>query len=455
QTGTCDLKVITQEQCAAKLKERQDDEQTRIEREKALANLSGTGKFGRAMSMTTLPIGATVLGAAVGGMTGFLIGGVFGLALLLMGALSTPGQYHEAVGATLALPVALPWSLVSGVLSGLSGGMIDAPGLGSKDSKRGSRFLYSLHKAGQTAGHAVTLAGGAALGLSGLGVAIPLAAPIAAAVGTPLALGAGAYSLTSAGVSVGRSINRSNDDKQRIQHQRQQALERQQVKATQDLEKTQVIHALESLKDTPSNERWHPERAVKIAITKTDRDRKPVLANARLLPQSILPIIPEEALLVQMGGKIDTKAADGWQHRGKVVVRVTHQPGEARDKNSEAVSVDKRNQATRVHDHADLGVPIGTPVRNPKGGKLIYEKQYADNEDVPTGYGKFRVVQYEDSEHYYFVLYAHMSKLNRRYSIDKASFIPSGAILGLSGDTGAPGNPHLDYGLYKVRKDKT
>ena len=64
-----------------------------------------------------------------------------------------------------------------------------------------------------------------------------------------------------------------------------------------------------------------------------------------------------------------------------------------------------------------------------------------------------RVVQYEDQEYYYFVLYAHLSKLNTKFDVTKIPIIPSGAILGLSGDSGAPGEPHLDYGLYKIRKD--
>ncbi|MEK6544034.1 MAG: M23 family metallopeptidase, partial [Elusimicrobiota bacterium] len=82
-----------------------------------------------------------------------------------------------------------------------SGGLINPSGLGSKDSKRGSGFLYSLHQAGKTAAHAVTLAAGGTLLASGAGiVTLPFALPFVPAV----AIGAGATILGSnsiAGIS--------------------------------------------------------------------------------------------------------------------------------------------------------------------------------------------------------------------------------------------------------------
>ncbi|MEK6543069.1 MAG: M23 family metallopeptidase, partial [Elusimicrobiota bacterium] len=93
-----------------------------------------------------------------------------------------------------------------------SGGLINPSGLGSKDSKRGSGFLYSLHQAGKTAGHAVTLAAGGTLLASGAGiVALPFALPFAPAI----AIGAGAATIgmNIAGLTSKLLSKKSDDEK--------------------------------------------------------------------------------------------------------------------------------------------------------------------------------------------------------------------------------------------------
>ncbi len=168
-SGKCDLKLISQDECNERLAAAQADKQAkereRLRRERAWNNLSGAGKFGYRATIPAFLAGAGLLMALAGGLA-------LPLAAVLAGSLAIIGfplttlinpdpekSFYETAGVTLATPFALSWSAISGILKAASFGTIDLPGFGNKDSKRGSGTLYSLHKAGQTAAHAVTLAG--------------------------------------------------------------------------------------------------------------------------------------------------------------------------------------------------------------------------------------------------------------------------------------------------------
>ncbi|MEK6543072.1 MAG: M23 family metallopeptidase, partial [Elusimicrobiota bacterium] len=406
---------------------------------------------------------------------------------------------------------------------------------------------YSLHKAGQTAAHAVTLAGGAALGLSGLGVAIPFVAPVAVAIGAPLALGAGAYSLTSASVSVARYAGKDKANAKRKQEEHVVKVKKQytdlqnsylklSAEYDQEADPTLLIASakldkltpkdIEALADRlkplhqelklrpqvldvahqvatehsdlygndPTDEfikglsplarqgkshkamREHlddytvrarlekaksatksfevkeaPKEAVVVIVennknlTRIEQEKKGrPFRNIRNIPQKLLPVIPEEALLVYQQG--DSKAAlpKGWQHNGKVVLRVITQSGEARI-NSDG--------SPRTHAHVDFGVPKGTPVRAWQQGVVVKVDYLQESEGGGPGPGHRVTLLHEDENFYYFSQYLHNYSDDDKDPIKLRSgdHVLAGQEIAKSGDSGGV-PPHLDFGLYKVPK---
>ena len=79
------------------------------------------------------------------------------------------------------------------------------------------------------------------------------------------------------------------------------------------------------------------------------------------------------------------------------------------------------------HKGADYKLPVGTPVKSMRDGKVIESA-----EDSKT-YGRYLMVQHDDG---YASLYGHLSKLNKR----KGDTVKGGEVIGLSGGAvGAPG----------------
>jgi TP901 family phage tail tape measure protein len=89
------------------------------------------------------------------------------------------------------------------------------------------------------------------------------------------------------------------------------------------------------------------------------------------------------------------------------------------------------------HHGVDFGVPTGTPIRTPVGGKVVVSK------DLAGSYGRYVVIADSGNNYHYF---AHLSKRN----VGVGTTVPKGALVGFSGNTGNSTGPHLHY---EVRKN--
>jgi murein DD-endopeptidase MepM/ murein hydrolase activator NlpD len=104
-----------------------------------------------------------------------------------------------------------------------------------------------------------------------------------------------------------------------------------------------------------------------------------------------------------------------------------------------------------VHTGVDIRAPIGTPVLASAAGKVTWAGYglYSGYFDVTDPYGIAVVIRhdfgYQGTRLY--TVYAHLSRVD----VVKGQRVESGAVLGLSGETGKATGPHLHF---EVRKEK-
>ncbi len=83
------------------------------------------------------------------------------------------------------------------------------------------------------------------------------------------------------------------------------------------------------------------------------------------------------------------------------------------------------------HSGADIGVPLGTPVRTTHSGQVIY----ADWSSI--GYGWLVIIQNGP----YITYYAH----NTSFTVAQFQYVRAGDIVAYSGSTGNSSGPHIHY----------
>ena len=87
------------------------------------------------------------------------------------------------------------------------------------------------------------------------------------------------------------------------------------------------------------------------------------------------------------------------------------------------------------HPGLDISAPIGTPVRSPAGGVVVFAGR-------ESGYGKVIRVSHGYG---YTTLYAHLD----RFSVKAGDRVERGAVIGQVGMTGRTTGPHLHYEVWK------
>ncbi|MBI4668995.1 MAG: peptidoglycan DD-metalloendopeptidase family protein, partial [Elusimicrobia bacterium] len=175
---------------------------------------------------------------------------------------------------------------------------------------------------------------------------------------------------------------------------------------------------------------WNPDRDVSVVYV----DNGQAMVNPRALDQDLLPVTPEDVA-------VRDRATNSPSHlvtlsNGSQALRITTLSGESRDND------------TRIHQHVDIGVPAGTPVRTPRDGMIV-------NQDYERHAGHYITVLYEDVDYYYFTVYEHTyddsNKSNDVFPVQVGDEVQAGQEIALSGNSGGM-DPHLDYGLYRVPK---
>lgn len=83
------------------------------------------------------------------------------------------------------------------------------------------------------------------------------------------------------------------------------------------------------------------------------------------------------------------------------------------------------------HRGVDIAVPVGTPVRATRGGRVLQAGER-------SGYGATVVLEHENGDR---TLYGHNSRVNVR----SGDWVASGAVLAFSGNSGRSTGPHVHY----------
>lgn len=86
------------------------------------------------------------------------------------------------------------------------------------------------------------------------------------------------------------------------------------------------------------------------------------------------------------------------------------------------------------HSGIDFGVPIGTPVRASKSGKVIKRRE------LTTSYGKYLFIDHDDG---LVTIYAHNSEL----LVNEGDIVKAGQVIARSGNTGNSSGPHCHWEL--------
>lgn len=105
-----------------------------------------------------------------------------------------------------------------------------------------------------------------------------------------------------------------------------------------------------------------------------------------------------------------------------------------------------KSRPAYIHRGIDFGVPVGTPVRASKGGKVVH----AGHGGMGSAFG-IHVVLLVDG---IYVIYAHLSS----ESVSVGQTVVTGQQIGKSGATGNVTGPHLHYGeftAFNYLKDRT
>ena len=98
-----------------------------------------------------------------------------------------------------------------------------------------------------------------------------------------------------------------------------------------------------------------------------------------------------------------------------------------------------QGQGTEYHSGIDIDVAEGTPVYAAADGKVVLAREKG-------GYGNTVEIEHSFSVNSKKAktLYAHLKKI----VVNKDAYVRQGQQIGLSGNTGNSGGPHLHYGLY-------
>lgn len=113
-------------------------------------------------------------------------------------------------------------------------------------------------------------------------------------------------------------------------------------------------------------------------------------------------------------------------------VRITQQFGKTADSG--------RLYSSGTHNGIDLAASIGTPLKAALAGTV----QATGNTDAVRGcysYGKWVLIRHGNG---LSTLYAHMSQVN----VSQGQNVPTGGVIGYSGDTGYATGPHLHFTVY-------
>ena len=94
-------------------------------------------------------------------------------------------------------------------------------------------------------------------------------------------------------------------------------------------------------------------------------------------------------------------------------------------------------KVNEFHNGVDLKCSSSTPLYAVDDGVVIISK--ANRNDPKTGVGWYVIVQHQG----YYVIYAHMLK----QGLAVGTKVKSGSVIGLSGNSGASGAPHLHFEL--------
>ena len=109
-----------------------------------------------------------------------------------------------------------------------------------------------------------------------------------------------------------------------------------------------------------------------------------------------------------------------------------------------------RNQ-TDGHNGYDWRMPEGTPIRAVADGLVMFAATEPPFNCPPLG--RFVQAIYVQMQHRgidgleYITIYGHLL----RVSVSQGDVLPAGATLGLSGNTGCSGTPHLHFGTFQGR----
>lgn len=94
----------------------------------------------------------------------------------------------------------------------------------------------------------------------------------------------------------------------------------------------------------------------------------------------------------------------------------------------------------RPHRGIDIGLPEGTLIYAPLGGKVTIKTQLKDG--VMTGYGNYVVLNSVDAlKRDVMFIFAHLSA----FLVETSQNVIAGQALGRSGNTGTGSGPHLHF----------
>ncbi len=92
----------------------------------------------------------------------------------------------------------------------------------------------------------------------------------------------------------------------------------------------------------------------------------------------------------------------------------------------------------RHHDGIDIKTPLGSNIYATTKGEIVFS-------GIAGGYGKTIKIKHANG---YESRYAHLHEI----MVEKGQQVIKGSIIGLVGNTGLAGEPHLHFGLIKDDK---
>lgn len=101
----------------------------------------------------------------------------------------------------------------------------------------------------------------------------------------------------------------------------------------------------------------------------------------------------------------------------------------------------------------DFGMTIGTLVTAARSGRVVYVLESNSDDDQTGGHENVVIVMHEDST---YARYVHLTRNGALVQINK--MVVPGDTIGLSGNSGSSGSPHLHFDVTKTfggRSDQT